>query len=143
MTVYRRIFKVTTLGSRLTGNLRPAFTDDFGRNYHGVNFSVLEYEESAGTCVLEVWCSDHPAQPDGGTPETVLDKVAQHPAVLSLVQSHPKSPPILGGVATTAPDSVDEAKMTVTVKGNTGTYLRKEMIQTPQGPVARYVLDEG
>lgn len=144
MTVYRTILKVRTIGSRVSGDLRPAFMDNFGNDFPGIGYSVLEYDEAGGTCVLEASCSDNPAQPPGGArPKAALSAVAKHPAVLSTLSSHPNSPHIICSIGTVAPDSVNEDQKTITVKGNTGPYLRKEVVQTSQGPVVRYIVDEG
>ncbi len=144
MTVYRRILKVKTIGTRAGGDLRPAFMDNFGNDFPGIGYTVLAYDEVAGVCVLEACCSDNPAQPPGGArPEAALSAVARHPAVLSTLASHPNSPHIIMSVNTVVPDSVDENQKTITVKGNTGPYLRKETVQTPQGTVVRYIIDEG
>jgi len=144
--IYRRIFKVKTTGSRDTGDLRPAFTDDFVEKYgRGINYVVHEYNEAEGWCVVECWCCDHPIlEPEHRKNMTHLRALDKDPSVVEVLPSHPRSPPILGTLATSRHESVDEEKKEITVKGRKGSYIRKEKTFTTLGEeIDLYILDEG
>jgi len=142
MTVHRRIFKVKTVGSRVTGDLRPAISDTVPR---GINYAVHEYNEDEGWCIVECWCSDHPCcEPAERKGRAELEALDGDPDVLEILPSHPNSPPILGRIATTTHEEVDEEKKEITVRGRKGTYIRKEKVVTTSGEeIDVYILDEG
>lgn len=58
--IYRRTFEMETRGSRKIGDLRPKLSDELPQ---GLNLRVHSYNETEGTCVVEVWCSNHEILP--------------------------------------------------------------------------------
>ena len=140
MTIHRKILKVKTTGSRQTSDLRPQISDALPS---GINYSVLEYDEAEKTCVVECWCSNHPLHEKPKT-QADLDEISKHSAVLEVLQSHSRSPLILGSIAISSPDTIDEAKKEVTSHGKTGNFLRKIKVHTTSGKEQdEYILDEG
>jgi hypothetical protein len=107
MTVFRKVLKVKTVGSRVTGDLRPAFSDDFVEKYGcGINYVVHEYNEKEGWCIVEVWCSDHPILPvEHQKNMSHLEEVAKNPHVIETFEKHPLSPPVLGTISYGSPHS--------------------------------------
>ena len=144
MTVYRKLLKVKTAGSRAEGNLRPAFSDEFPNKYAGINYVVHEYNEAEGWCILEAWCSDHPILPPEHQKNiSHLNELSRNPHVIEIVEKHPLSPPVLGMFATATHDSVDEEKKEIVVRGRKGKFIRKEKQMTHAGEKELYILDEG
>jgi hypothetical protein len=140
MTMYRRLLKVRTVGSRAEGNLRPAFSDNFANKYVGINYVVHEYNEREGWCIVEAWCSDHPVLPPEHRKDMRhLEELARDPNVIEVVPSHPLSPPVLGRITVSVPDSVVEATGEVVVLGRRGKFIRKEKEMAQD----IYILDEG
>jgi len=140
MTIHRKILKVKTVGSRQTGDLRPKLSDTLPI---GFNYAVLEYDEVENTCIVECWCSDHPLHEKPKT-KADLDEISNHSTVLEGLQSHSKSPPILGSIAISFPETINEAKKEITSHGKTGKFLRKIKIHTTTGEEQdEYILDEG
>jgi len=88
----RKILRVKTTGSKRGGDLAPAI--ELPR---GLNMTVLEYDESEGWCVIEVWGSDHPvlSVEERATPEKIRSVVNQ---AIEVLPFHPLSPRLLGQV---------------------------------------------
>jgi len=139
MAIHRKILKVKTVGSRQTGDLRPELSDTLPS---GFNYAVLEYDEAENTCIVECWCSDHPLQEKQRTVAD-LSEISKNSAVIEVLESHPKSPRVLGVVSTTAFENVDDVKKEITVKGKRGAFLRKERIEAHGENFDSYILDEG
>jgi len=146
--IHRRIFKVKTTGSRAhpENPLRPAWTDEFvARHGKGINYVVHEYNEDEGWCIVECWCSDHPCcEPTERKSKADLEALEKDADVLEVLPSHPRSPPILGIVATSVHESVDEERKEIVVRGRVGTFKRKIRHFTTAGEEEDlYILDEG
>ena len=142
MTIHRKIVKVPTIGSRKTNDLRPIIADTLEQ---GVNYSVLEYDEQASTCIVELWCSDHEILKDHERKnKSALDKIKAD-YKLEELPSHPKSPLILGSISTTnIPESIDEPQKKVTFKGKSLNFIKKHKITGTHGKeLDELVLDEG
>jgi len=137
--IYRKLLKVRVAGSSDKGNLRPAFTDYFTEKYSGINFVVHEYNEREGWCIVEVWCSDHPVLPPEHRKNMKhLEELAKDPNVIEEVRTHPLSPPIVGRIIVSTPNSVDEVSNEVVISGNRFKYIRKDKVRG----MDVYVLDE-
>jgi len=95
MTIVRRIYKIPTLGSRVTGDLRPDI-DDLER---GINVLVLEYTDDETMCVIEVWGSDiTDLPPEERCDITKIEAYAARKGWTPPLTSHPKSPAIIGRI---------------------------------------------
>ena len=137
-----------TLGSRETGDLRPEISDNLP---HGLNYLVLEYDETAQTCVVEAWCSNHLLLKAEDRKNMVdLQALDKHPATVKTLPSHAKSPKTLGRFALSVrahspPNAeVDKEKKTVKFQGRQGPYKRMVKQKTTDGTDEElYVLDEG
>lgn len=154
MTIYRRILKVKTVGSRREGNLRPAISDRCPR---GINYVVHEYNEDEGWCIIEAWCSDHPILPTEHQKDAShLEELAADPDVIQTIEKHPLSPPVLGRISYGSPASpkkVDLTAKTITVEvreldgrivEKTVSFKRVEKERTTRGTeYDNYILDEG
>jgi hypothetical protein len=94
LTVHRKILKVKTEGSRISGDLRPKLCAALPR---GVNLVVLEYTDNDAACVVEIYGSDHTdLAPEERVDKERLESVARHESVLSHLSSHPQSPKVIG-----------------------------------------------
>lgn len=146
MTVFRKIFKVKTIGSQKTGNLQPAWTDELLTIAPGVGMTVHEYNEAEGWCVCELWTSDHNIRSVIGK-KSDLDGLATHPSVIEVLTSHPLSPSKLAILSLSgggSPESVDLEKKTLIFKGKTMPFKRVEKNRTTSGVEEdHYILDEG
>jgi len=137
--IHRKIFRVKTVGSRETKDLRPDI--ELPR---GINSLVLSYND--GTCIIEVWGSDHPilSVEDRFTIEK-LRKVEEQ--AVEVLDAHPLSPRIIGAITMLESvikqmgSAVDEERKEITVKGKIYKFVRKEY-DDRQGE-NRYILDEG
>lgn len=143
--IHRKIVKAKTSGSRATRDLQPEFSE---RLPHGLNYGVLEYNETEGWCIVELWCSDHPViREDIQKSMSDLEAFAKDSAVLEILQSHPKSPEILGSMGVGglhSPKLIDKEKKLVEFEGRTGNYKRKIKRKRSDGlEEDYYVLDEG
>ena len=144
--IFRKIFKVKTVGSREeTGDLRPAWADDMPNMMPGVSFVVHEYDENEGWCICECWVSDHPIR-NIARNETDLETLATEPCVIEVLSTHPLSPSILAVLSLSGGDSlesVDLENKTLVFKGKTMSFKRVEKNRTSAGEEDQYILDEG
>lgn len=146
MTIFRKIYKVATVGSRAEGNLRPAWADDMPDIMPGVSFVVHEYNEAEGWCICECWVSDHPVR---GVARNMsdLESLATEPCVIEILSAHPSSPPTLAVLSLSgghSPESVDLEKKTLVFKGKTMSFKRVEKNRRTDGQEEDlYILDEG
>jgi len=124
--IRRKILKVKTKGSRATGDLRPIFSDETPQ---GINYVVYDYNETEGSCIVEIWSSDHEAlAPQERYDHGKWNKIINHPSVIETLPSYSKSPTILGTIAAMlSPRVLDEKKKVVkdTTTGKEYPYLRK------------------
>ncbi|MEM3618230.1 MAG: hypothetical protein QXK47_04050 [Candidatus Bathyarchaeia archaeon] len=137
MTVYRKIFKCRTAGSKEKGDLRPEIV---GRVPAGINLAVLEYNEAEGWCIVEFYCSDHPLLGNLAKGLADLEKLKQDPSIIEELTTHPASPKIIGGfaIAEWMHEQIDEEKKEVVVKGKRYKYVRRD-----PDPRIGVVIDEG
>lgn len=146
MTIFRKIYKVATVGSRAEGNLRPAWADEMPDIMPGVSFVVHEYNEGEGWCICECWVSDHPIR-NHQRNMSDLETLATEPCVIEVLPSHSSSPPILGILSLSgggSPESVDLEKKTLVFKGKTMSFKRVEKNRRTDGQEEDlYILDEG
>lgn len=146
MTVFRKIFKVKTIGNQKTGNLQPAWTDELSTIAPGVGMTVHEYNEAEGWCVCELWTSDHNIRSVIGK-ETDLDGLTTHPSVIEVLTSHPSSPPKLAILSLSGEgslESVDLEKEELVFKGKTMKFKRVVKQKRTSGEEEdSYILDEG
>ena len=146
MTIFRKIYKVATVGSRAEGNLRPAWADEMPDIMPGVSFVVHEYNEDEGWCICECWVSDHPIRVVARNMSD-LEALASHESVIEVLTDHPLSPEVLGILSLSgghSPESVDLKKKTLVFKGKTMSFKRVEKHRTTAGiEEALYILDEG
>lgn len=107
--ITRKILKVKTLGSRKTGDLRPAFSE---QTPEGINYSVHEYNESEGWCIVEFWGSDHSILPAKQRINVKkIRRMTGHSSVIAELQSHPSSPLMLAQIGVVlASYKLDEKK---------------------------------
>jgi len=72
----------------------------------GLNFLVLDYENN----IIEVWCSDHPAlKPEERVDSVKFGQLIKQLAPIKMLDSHPKSPAIIGRILVHNPDTdIDE-----------------------------------
>ena len=138
MTVYRKIYKCRTVGSKAEGNLRPEIVD---RLPTGINCCVLEYNEAEGWAIVEFFCSDHPLLEEKfrkGRDD--LERLRTDPSVIETLATHPNSPPVLGGFAIRPElaEAIDETAGEVMVRGVRAKFVRK----SPE-PRIGLIIDEG
>lgn len=147
MTIYRKILKVKTQGSRAKGNLQPAW--EMAQIMPGVSTVVHEYNEKEGWCICEVWCSDHEGR---GTKRSKaeLDSLDTHESVIGVLTSHPLSPTIIGRVHRLSSDptieTVDKENKEIKHKGKEKKIKFKrehKMKDTGGKEITKYILDEG
>jgi len=68
----------------------------------GLNFLVLDYDNR----IIEVWASDHPAlKSDERVDSVKFDELIKELAPVKILDSHPKSPPIIGQIVRFNPDT--------------------------------------
>ena len=146
MTVFRKIFKVKTIGSQKEGNLQPAWTEELLTIAPGVGMAVHEYDEAEGWCVCELWTSDHNIRSIIGK-KIDLDGLATHPSVIEVVTSHHLSPPKLAILSLSGGgslESVDLEKKTLVFRDKTMSFKRVEKnVRTSGEEEDLYILDEG
>ena len=141
--IYRKIFRVRTVGSKQTSDLRPEWADEM---ISGVSMVVYEYNYEEGWCVCECWVSDHPIR---GTPRNMddLEALASDESVIEVLTKHPLSPEILGILSLSgghSPESVDLKKKTLVFKDKIMSFKRVEKHRTTAGlEEDHYILDEG
>lgn len=144
--IYRKIFRVRTIGSRQTSNLRPEWADTMPDLMAGVSFVVHQYNETEDWCICECWGSDHPIR---GVARNMsdLESLATEPCVIEVLSEHPLSPPTLAVLSLSgghSPESVDLEKKTLVFKGKTMSFKRVEKHRTTAGiEEDHYILDEG
>lgn len=146
MTIYRKIFKVKTVGCRAEGNLRPVWSDEIATIMPGVSYVVHKYNEIEGWCICECWVSDHPIRNHQRT-MTDLETLATQPCVIEVLASYPGTLPILGILSISgggSPESVDKEKKTLVFKGKSMKFKRMEKQRRTDGKEEdSYILDEG
>lgn len=141
--IFRKIFKVKTVGSRKTGDLRPEWS---GNLPPGTSMVVHEYDEAEGWCICECWVSNHPSRT---VPRSMVDLVelAKETCVIEVLPTHPLSPPIIGRLTVARNEhveSVNEQAKTLRRKGIEMSFKRKRKRMTTQGvEEEQFVLDEG
>jgi len=144
--IYRKIFKVRTVGSRETSDLRPEWADEMPNIMPGVSFVVHEYDEIEGWCICECWVSDHPIR-NVARNMSDLEALATEPCVIEVLPSHLLSPPILSILSLSgghSPESVDLKKKTLVFKGKIMAFKRVEKNRRTSGEEEDlYILDEG
>jgi len=138
MTIYRKMFKIKTIGSSKEGNLKPEIVEKMPA---GINLVVHEYNEAAGWAIVELYCSDHPLL-DSKYRKTMadLEKLKNDLSIIESVASHPNSPAILATfhIKTELATAIDETAKTLTVKGVTAKFVRKT-----NDPRRQIIIDEG
>lgn len=141
--IFRKIFKVKTVGSRKQGNLRPEWSENLPPS---TSMVVYEYNEAEGWCICECWVSGHPIRT---VPRTMADlnELAKESCVIEVLLSHPLSPIVVGRLSCTKNidvTEVDDVKKTLKRKGKPMTfkYTRKKR-GTHGREEEQYVLDEG
>lgn len=94
MTIFRRKFEMETIGSREEANLRPKLSNDLSQ---GLNYRVYSYDEVKGTCIVEVWCSNHKILPAKHRKnEADLKALDSLGYIKKVLPNTPKKPEILG-----------------------------------------------
>ncbi len=138
--IHRRTFKASTVGSRKTKNLRPDITLP-----HGLNSKTLMYDEPHGTCILEVWCSDHELlKAEDRKTLNDIDALSSQESINETLKSHNLSPATLGLISVSGHKfstvfsafKNDVSKRKLTIKGLVRKFLK---LTSKQG----YILDEG
>ncbi len=146
MTIFRKIYKVKTVGSKQEGNLRPEWSDEISSLMPGISYVVHEYNEAEDWCICECWVSDHPIR-NHQRNMSDLETLATEPCVIEVLPSHSSSPPILGILSLSgggSPESVDLEKKTLVFKGKTMSFKRVEKNRRTDGQEEDlYILDEG
>lgn len=143
MTIFRKMFKVKTVGSRKHGNLAPEWHE---RLPPSTSMVCHEYNEKEGWCICELWVSDHPIRT---VPRTMADlnQMANDPCVIEVVHDHHLSPKILGRLScdiTSDVTDVDGKLKTLKRKGKPMKFkYKREKTGTHGKKVKQYVLDEG
>jgi len=145
MTVFRKILKVETKGSRATADLKPILSDHLPR---GVNLVVHEYNEPEGWCIAEIFGSDHPFVNERISSDD-LNRLAEHPSVIETLATHPKSPEVITHIyfhpeihASPERYSIDEERKRIVDKetGKEASYIRVELDDRGR---ERILIDEG
>jgi len=143
MTIFRKMFKVKTVGSRKQGNLAPEW---HRRLPPSTSMVCHEYNEEEGWCICELWVSDHPIRT---VPRTMADlnNMAKDPCVLEVVRHHHLSPKIvgrLGCVKNSDVTDINEKDKTLKRKGKPMNFkYKREKTGTHGKKEEQYVLDEG
>jgi len=150
--VYRKTFEVETTGSRKSRNLRPKISDDLPQ---GFNYRVHSYDEVNGTCVVEVWCSDHEILPPHHRKNAAdLAKFGTHQHIKKVVPS-PKQNEVIGCISISdlvenigkpekRIENVDRECKKLKVKGLEMAFLRSHKSRDTIGrEIEEFVLDEG
>lgn len=141
--IYRKLFRVKTVGSKQEGDLRPEWS---GRLPPSISMVVHEYDYVTQTCVCECWGSDHPIRAVSRNMSD-LEELAKDPCVVEVLDTHPSSPEVIGVLSLSgghSPESVDKAKKKLTFKGKTMSYKRIKKHKTTSGEEEElFILDEG
>lgn len=152
MTVFRRKFEVETTGSRETGDLRPKLSDDCPE---GLNYRVHSYDEVAGTCIVEVWCSNHEILPEKHQKNASDLAKLDSKGYMKKVIPNPNPDKPLGSISISAPvenvgkpdkriSKVDRAQKKITVKGKQLGFLKSRKSKDTAGKeIEEFLLDEG
>jgi hypothetical protein len=125
MTIFRKILRVKTVGSRETGDLRPAIVDD---TLKGVNTLVLEYSLDDSEAIVEIWGSNHPIVPaEARMNADKIAKVSGHPSVIEELATHPLSPAKIGQISGRVGSfKADKARKVAIREGKEYPYKRIE-----------------
>lgn len=150
--IYRRTFEIETVGSRATHDLRPKLSDELPQ---GLNYRVHSYDAEKGTCIVEVWCSDHELLPlEHRKRQQDLESLDSRPFIKKTLSS-PNPSAILARLSVSAKaenvgkgkgriPQIDRAKKKLTLDGRELDYLRSKKSKDTSGDeIEEFVLDEG
>lgn len=143
MTIFRKMFKVKTVGSRKQGNLAPEWHE---RLPPSTSMVCHEYNETEGWCICELWVSDHPIRT---VPRNMkdLNELAKDPCVIEVLHGHPLSPKTLGRLSVDKNADCTEVDMTAKTLKRHGKSMKfmhtRKKTGTHGKEFEQFVLDEG
>jgi hypothetical protein len=135
----RKILRVKTVGSRASGNLKPLLTNALPQ---GVHLTVLEYNESNGTCIVEIYGSDSEMAVKPITAE-ILNSVKAHQSVIEELQTHSLSPKKIAGFSVPDKSVTVDTKTGEVTHNTTGKKAKLIRTETDYRGDKTVVVDEG